>query len=169
MTRESIAVLLDAGEDSPAAVARHEFIEVLTEVKSFRVPVAPPDCDMLVSWRGELIPAVDLRNLVGANDPEDSPARNLALVVAYQPNAGEPLQYACLWLGDYPRMVPVSDLQDCVLPPEKQNWFEISLGSFLLEDEAVPILDLPRIFSRDLAIRRRPDSVMLSDEVRISL
>lgn len=155
MTRESAAILLDAGEDCPAAISRHEFVEVLAGAKSFHVPAAPPDCDRLVSWRGELIPVVDLKRLTEANDPADSPTRNLALVVTYQPKAGERLQYACLWLSDYPRAISVNDNQSCDLPLERRNWLEISLCSFLLDGKAVPILDLSRIFSRGLAIRSR--------------
>lgn len=156
MTQESAAVLLAAGEGCPAAIARHEFVEVIAEAKSFRVPAAPPDCDRLVSWRGELIPVVDLRCLAEASGPADSTDRNLALVVTYQPKEGEPLQYGCLWLSDYPRAITVRDDQSCDLPRDRKNWLEISLCSFLLDDEAVPILDLPRIFSGGLAIRRNP-------------
>lgn len=156
MTRESIAILLDVGENVSVAIARHEFVEVLAETKSFRVPASPPDCDMLISWRGELIPAIDLRSLVEMDDSGNSLSRDLALVVAYQPKAREPLRYACLWLSNYPRVISVSDKQGCDLPPEKQNWLEISLSFFSLEGETVPILDLPRIFSRDLVIRRHP-------------
>ena len=155
MTRESTAVLLDAGEGCPAAIARHEFVEVLVAAKSYRVPAAPPDCDRLVSWRGELIPGVDLARLAGTSDGEDQAARNLALVVAYQPAAGDPLRYACLWLNDYPRAIAVGDDQVCELSPGKQNWQDISRCSFLLDGGAVPILDLPRLFSAGLEIRRR--------------
>lgn len=147
---------MDAGDDCLAAIARHEFVEVIAEAKSFRVPAAPADCDRLVSWRGELIPIVDLRRLTETSDPEDSPTRNLALVVTYQPKAGELLQYACLWLSDYPRAITVNDNQNCDLPPERKRWLDISRCSFLVDDKAVPILDLPRIFSRGLALRSKP-------------
>ncbi len=156
MTQESAAVLLAAGEAGMAAIARHEFVEVIAEAKSFHVPAAPPDCDRLVRWRGELIPVVDLRCLTEGAATAASPDRHLALVVTYQPKAGESLRYACLWLRDYPRAITVNDNQSCDLPPGRERWLEISRCSFLHDGDVVPILDLPRIFSGSLSLRSKP-------------
>ncbi len=156
MARESAAVLLTVGDGCPAAIGRHEFVEVLVDAKSFHVPVAPADCDSLVSWRGELIPVVDLMGLMNDADRQAPPTQHLTLVVAYQARAEEPLRHAGLWLRDYPRAILVNDDQSCELPPEKKNWQEISLCAFSREGTAVPILDLPRIFSATLPLRRPP-------------
>ncbi len=138
---ERPAWLLHAARDVTCAVAQHEMVEYLPEVRTQRVPLANPYCEHLVLWRDRLVPIVDLARLLHGGS---STTEHALGIVAYQPHARLPLEYLGIWIDAPPNRVKVGDDQACDLPTawHDPRFDELALSCFLHEERAVPILNL---------------------------
>lgn len=137
----SRAIRLDAGRGTVAAIGLHEVIEVVTEGVMAPVPMAPRHCRELLQWRDQWIPVFDLAAWHGV--PAE-PAGQFFVVVGYSADAGG-VQYGCMRVPEFPKIVELSDQQGCSLPDDAE-WSRIAISCFREGGKAVPILSLCKVF-----------------------
>jgi CheW-like domain len=144
----AVARLLEYERGHCIALPQHTTLEVLDEPKVIDVPGAAYYCTGLTQWQGNWLPVLDLQVLFRAYRPDYArPARYL-LVVAYQPEPGQPLRHGVISLPGLPVTVAVSDSAQCALPDDCDLWSLLALSCFEHEGRAVPILDTARLFTR---------------------
>lgn len=134
------AWLLDLGPYR-IAVAYHDVVEVLMEPKAWPMPVGPRWCREILSWRGRYLPLARLGML---NDS------GYAVVVVGQQKPGQAPDYVSLRLKQPPRMVVVTDADDCEPPDNVVFPHEHLLACFKFEDEAIAVPDIASLFSLKL-------------------
>lgn len=139
--RTSRAIRLDAGRGTVAAIGLHEVIEVVTEGDMAPVPMAPRHCRELLQWRDQWIPVFDLAAWQGM---QAEPAGQFFVVVGYPADTGG-VQYGCMRVPEFPRIVELSDQQVCSLPDDAE-WNRIAISCFREGERAVPILSLCKVF-----------------------
>lgn len=139
--RKSKAIRLDADRDTAAAIGLHEVIEVVTEGDMAPVPMAPRHCRELLKWRDQWIPVFDLAAWRGL---QAEPAGRFFVVVGYSAGAGG-VQYGCMRVPEFPKIVELSDQQVCSLPDDAE-WSGIAISCFDEGGKAVPILSLCKVF-----------------------
>ncbi len=139
--RTSRAIRLDAGGGMAAAIGLHEVIEVVTEGDMAPVPMAPRHCRELLQWRDQWIPVFDLAAWRGLQ-PES--ATQFFVVVGYPADIGG-IQYGCMRVPEFPKIVELSDQQACSLPDDAE-WSCIAISCFKGDGKTVPILSLRRVF-----------------------
>lgn len=139
--RTSRAIRLDTGGGTAAAIGLHEVIEVVTEGDMTPVPMAPPYCRELLQWRDQWIPVFDLTAWRGL--PPES-ATQFYVVVGYPADTGG-IQYGCMRVPEFPKIVELSDQQACSLPQDAE-WGRIAISCFKGEGKTVPILSLRKVF-----------------------
>lgn len=137
----SRAIRLDAGGGTAAAIGLHEVIEVVTEGDMAPVPMAPRHCRELLQWRDQWIPVFDLAAWRGLQ-PES--ATQFFVVVGYPADIGG-IQYGCMRVPEFPKIVELSDQQACSLPDDAE-WSCIAISCFKGDGKTVPILSLRRVF-----------------------
>jgi chemotaxis signal transduction protein len=133
------------------------------------VPQTPPHARHVILWEGKVLPVVDLSTYLeaGAEPGLRTVTNRLSLdhlvgVVAYQAAPGSEVSLAGMLLGKIPERIWVTDEQACALPESPSGWHQVAISCFEHPDcGAVPILDLPRLFSGRLpmpvAARSQPD------------
>lgn len=137
----SRAIRLDTGGGTVAAIGLHEVIEVVTEGEMAPVPMAPLHCRELLQWRDQWIPVFDLAAWRGL--PLES-AGQFFVVVGYPADVGG-IQYGCMRVPEFPKIVELSDQQACGLPDDAE-WERIAISCFKGEGKTVPILSLRKVF-----------------------
>jgi chemotaxis signal transduction protein len=153
---KSVAWMLALGNGLRAAVSEIEMQHLLSAPRLFEIPGSPFHCRHVCIWNSRLLPIMDLKAwLMGYAGPQDKP---LVAVVGYQSCPGVSVgsahalhtrvQLGGLLLRRIPTRVLVSDDRACELPDSDVDWRDISISCFSDEgNDAVPILDLSRIFS----------------------
>jgi chemotaxis signal transduction protein len=138
---KSRAIRLDTGGGTAAAIGLHEVIEVVTEGDMAPVPMAPLYCRELLQWRDQWIPVFDLAAWRGLQAQSATP---FFVIVGYPADAGG-VQYGCMRVPEFPKIVELSDQQACNLPDDAE-WGHIAISCFKGEGKAVPILSLRKVF-----------------------
>ena len=144
----SEAWLLEPNESLSIAISDHEMVEYLQDPVTYPVPGAPEYCNRIIFWQGHLAPVMDLDSLLGlASDASD---RFMSLI-AFQPQAGTPLQYMALNVRVPPRKVQVDDEQICELPAEisEGRLSTLCMSCFTQEERPVLILDIAGLCSTE--------------------
>ena len=138
------AWILDLGMGYKAALGGRELLHLLDVHSTFSVPNTPPYCHQVVAWQERLLPVMDIAaRLSGATQQ----AKFLA-VIGYQKKRGEYPQFGALQLLSPPLKVEVSDEQACALPANLPGWDEMAISCFEYQNEAIPVLNLNRVFNR---------------------
>ncbi len=143
------ARLLPYRRERYVAVAVHATVEILEGPRIVHVPGGARHCHRLVRWRGRWLALLELDKLLQTHPSVDSAQPRPVLVVAYQPAPGHPVEHAALELPALPGTVLVSDAMACELPSDHALWPELALSCFTHEGEAVPVLDVARLFTRN--------------------
>lgn len=124
------------------AAAEQELLEVLPEPTL----ETSPEADSVLSWRGQRLPVVD-----PAAPFHREVAVSWAVVARYLRDDGA-LGYGAMPLAATPRAVSVHDGLACKLPEGELLahlvWSQFALSAFRDGGEAIPVLDLARVFSR---------------------
>jgi chemotaxis signal transduction protein len=161
MSLESNAWLLKLRGPLRAAVGARELIHVLPySPRLYPVPQTPPHARHVILWEGKILPVVDLAVFfeAGAEDGLGTATNQLSLdylvgIVAYQIAPGSEVGLAGMLLGKVPERIRVTDDQACALPEWPAGWQQVAISCFEHPAHgAVPILDLPRLFSGHLPI-----------------
>lgn len=137
------AWILDFGLSYRAAVGGRELLHLIDVPATFAVPCTPAYCRKVVSWQERLLPVMDIAYRLGGTAQQ---AQFIA-VVGYQQRRGEYPQFGALLLSSPPLQVAVSDEQACKLPENAQGWEELAISCFDYQGDAVPVLDLNRLFN----------------------
>lgn len=141
------AWLLDFGNGIHAAVGAKVLLHIIDEPKLHTVPCTPSYCHSVVSWQELLLPVMDMASML-----DSQPQTPLLVAVAgYQDQAENLTRFCSFLLSSSPRAITVEDTQSCDLPEQPVKWNGYALSCFNYEDEAIPILNLARIFSRPQA------------------
>lgn len=137
------AWLLNFGHDLRAAVGARVLLHVIDNPKLHAVPCTPAYCHNVISWQGQLLPALDMASLL-----DDIPQAPLLLAIAaYQDHSENVTRFGALLISTPPTAISVGDTQSCPLPDQAKSWNKYALSCFDYEDAAIPILNLARIFS----------------------
>lgn len=146
VVRDSAAWLLTLGGGLRAAVGERELVHLVEAPTLLDVPTCPYFCRSVLVWNGRLLPAMDVQAWLQGQSPASND-RKLAGVVAYQPAPHTEPDYGVLLLTAVPQRLRVTDAQACPLPEHPSGWSELALSCFLQDKNAIPILDLPQLFS----------------------
>jgi chemotaxis signal transduction protein len=156
MSLESNGWVLKLRGQWRAAVGLRELVHVLPySPRLYMVPQTPPHARHVILWEGKIVPVVDLVAYLEAGverGPRTETNRisldRLVGIVAYQTASDAEVSLAGMLLGKVPERIRVTDEQACALPQSPPGWNQVALSCFEHPDYgAVPILDLPRLFS----------------------
>jgi hypothetical protein len=137
------AWVLDLGMNFRAAVGGRELLHLIDVPTTLAVPCTPLYCRRVVFWQERLLALVDLASRQGGAAQE----AQFVAVVGYQQKRGEFPQFGGLLLASPPLQIEVSDEQACSLPEEMRSWGELAISCFDYQGDAVPVIDLYRLFN----------------------
>jgi chemotaxis signal transduction protein len=161
MSLESNGWLLKLRGQLRVAVGLRELVHVLPySPRLYTVPQTPAHARHVILWEGKILPVVDPAAYLeaGVGDGLDTATKRLSLdhlvgIVAYQAAPGTEVSLAGMLLGNVPERIRVTDDQACALPESPPGWHHVATSCFEHPDHgAVPILDLPRLFSGRLPV-----------------
>ncbi|HEU0187135.1 MAG TPA: hypothetical protein VFR06_04495 [Gallionellaceae bacterium] len=136
------AWLLDFGAVHKAAVGTRELLHLIDAPVTFDVPLAPAYCHQVVMWQERLLPVLDMSMRVGGAAQSGA----FLAVVGYQQRRGEFPLFGALRLSAPPRQLSVGDDQACALPETFATWQPWVVSCFEQQGQAIPILNLGRLF-----------------------
>lgn len=137
------AWVLDLGMGYKAAVGGRELLYLIDVPITFPVPHTPLYCRTVVFWQERLLPVMDIASRLSGTNQN---AQFIA-VIGYQQKRGDPPQFAAIQLASPPLQVAVSDDQACNLPENVRGWDELAFSCFEYQGDALPVLDLNRLFN----------------------
>jgi chemotaxis signal transduction protein len=142
------AWFLSLDSDFVAAVGGLEIVHLLQFPILHTVYGSPFYCKNVLIWQNRILPAMDLAAWLRGKPINRNFA--LAAVAAYQERQSPDPQYGAILLSELPRQIIVDDSQACDLPDKPRGWSSVAISCFDFEGKAVPVLNLPRIFSDTL-------------------
>lgn len=145
---DSIAWILEMDGPLRAAVGERELVHLIEMPALLEVPLCPDYCRHVLIWNDIVLPAMDLAAWLRGRSSRR--ARALAGVFAYQTRPGAKPEYGALLLAGIPARARVTDESACALPKNPRNWRAVAISCFRQDDHAIPILDLPHIFTGGL-------------------
>lgn len=144
--KESPAWLLNIGSGKLVGAGERELLHLVEQPELFEVPMAPRHCMRVLAWQGQLLPVWDLHAWLEPGSVTDKVP--LVVIVGYQSHRREIPKFGAMILAEPPVRTWVADSQACTLPSDQPGWNQVALSCFMHEDNAVPVLDLPRMFTR---------------------
>lgn len=148
----SRAWLLDFGKGLRAAVGAHEMSQVLLSVTLHDVPCTPMYASEVFVFQEMILPVLDVYALIRGQRDENTAHLSAHVVglILYQLDPDDPAHYGGLRLTTLPVNLFVDDSQFCPLPKPLNFWKPMAISCFNLNDNAIPIIDLGRLFSGQL-------------------
>ncbi len=141
------AWILPAGAGKQAAVGNRHMMQYIAaaEVKLVPLPLAPRYAAGLMVWRQQILPVIDIAELL-------EPGKNTGttagiMVLAYQEGPGEPLKHGAVALCAAPKNVWVSNDMARPIPGDHVVWRSLAVACFSHEGRLAPVLDVARLFS----------------------
>lgn len=131
------------------AFAPHATQELLENPQFLVVPGAAYYGYGLLHWQNRHIPLIHLESVIKAYpafDAHTAPA--YALILAYQTQAGAPIQYGAIAVADIPTSITVSNSDFAPLPKDSDMWGEFSVSCFKRDNQHIPIIDVARMFGQ---------------------
>lgn len=147
-SRESAAWVLMLDSQLRAAVGERELVHLIEAPMLLEIPLSPSYCRQVLVWNNTVLPAMDLAAWLRGQPTQRPQTR--AGVFAYQTRPGGNPEYGALLLAGIPVRAYVADEQACVLPKQPGNWRTLAISCFKWDDNPIPILDLPTIFTGGL-------------------
>ncbi len=141
----STAWLLNLGGALRAALGERQMLHFVDAPQLLEIPETPPHCHQVLIWQDNILPVMDLGAWLGVSAAPDELA--FTGIAAYQEHPEQPPQYGALLLAGIPTRVQVNDDQVCELPGQPRGWQYLAMSCFTHDDQAIPILNLPSIFS----------------------
>lgn len=137
------AWLMDFGHGYRAATGERLLVHVVPAPVLADIPRAPIHCRRVLVWENRLLPAWDVAAFLDA--PPLTSDRALAALAAYRVGADTgKVRLGALLLPAPPVRIAVLDPRNRELPDPR--WRAIAKACFEHHEEAVPILDLARMF-----------------------
>ncbi len=145
---KSTAWLLNLGGALRAAVGARQMLHTVDAPRLLEIPGTPPHCRQTLIWEDDILPVMDLGAWLDVPVAPGAPV--FAGIAAYQQRPGAPAQYGALRLAGMPTRIQVDDDRACALPEQPTGWQRVAMSCFAHDGQAVPILNLSRIFSNAL-------------------
>ena len=145
---DSAAWVLTLAGQMHVAVGERELVHLIEAPTLLEVPLSPYYCRQVLVWNDIVLPAMDLAAWL-----QGQPVQRwltLAGVFAYQRRPGTTLEYGALLLAGIPTRARVADEQACPLPEPPAKWHALAISCFQQDNQPIPILDLPTIFTGGL-------------------
>lgn len=145
---DSAAWVLALAGQLRVAVGERELVHLIEAPTLLEVPLSPYYCRQVLVWNDIVLPAMDLAAWL-----QGQPVQRwltLAGVFAYQRRPGTTLEYGALLLAGIPTRARVADEQACPLPEPPAKWRALAISCFQQDNQPIPILDLPTIFTGGL-------------------
>lgn len=145
----ALACVLEYAAGARVAMPIHAGVELVEEPPVIPVPGMPDYALGLMAWQGRQLALIDLARYLGMSDGMEASKNEIGhvLVVAYQTARGEPIEYGALRAPYLVRMIEVGEGQGCPLPSGDGRLRQIAVSCFSLQDQAIPVIDLARIFA----------------------
>jgi chemotaxis signal transduction protein len=151
-TPTALACVLEYAPGAQIALPIHAGVELVEQPRVVPVPGMPYFCLGLLAWQGRQLPLIDFQ--VYLQEPGAALATRACshvLVVAYQTAYGQPIEYGALCAPFLIRMIEVADNQQCPLPAGQPRWTGIAISCLMNQGQAVPVVDLARVFGRSVS------------------
>lgn len=147
---QATAYVIEYARGRFLALPPHVTVAIVEQPRVVAVPGAPYYACGLMDWQGQgqWLPLIHMESLIAAYPCHKPEQPRYALVVAWQPAPGEPVQHGALVLDELPQTVTVTNEFACALPSDSDLWPELSLSCFSYAEQAVPILDAGVVFGR---------------------
>jgi chemotaxis signal transduction protein len=133
-----------------AAIGQRELLHLMYEPITHVIPYSPTYCRRVLFWERSAIPVLDLGVLFGHGN--SSGASRFVAIVGFQDYPESPPQFGALLLAEPPVRVDVTDEQACALPDALSRLRPLVCACFRRGADAVPVLDLRRLFNADLPL-----------------
>lgn len=148
--------LLSFSGGAQAVIGQRELLHLVERPELHEVPCAPAHGRQVLPWREDVLPVIDLgvwsdRDAPGTQDP-------VVAIVGFLADTDTAPAFGALKLTATPRRIEVDDAWACALPPPLARWRRIACACFETGAEALPILDLARLFRLDLNGAERPQA-----------
>lgn len=145
----ALACVLDYAPGASVALPIHAGVELVEQPRVIPVPGVPASCLGLLTWQGRQLPLIDLQRYLHAADGGGGITNfSHVLVVAYQTQAGRPIEYGALCAPFLIRMIQVTDGQQCQADSTNTILNTLSISWFQHQGRAIPVMDPARLFSR---------------------
>ena len=142
---EATAWLVSFPGDFLAAIGEREMLHLVEAPRLEEIPQTPLHCRHVLLWEGELLPTLDLPAWLTG---QPTACEHVwAGIVGWQGQPGAMPQYGALMLTGAPQKIRVADDHACDLPEQPSAWQAVAAACVCYDNQCVPILDLPRIFS----------------------
>ncbi len=142
---EATAWIIDLGNGLRAALGYSELEHLVQSPTFYEMPLTPSYCRHLMLWEGDMVPVLDLASwLTGGAVVQRG---SFAALIGYEEQPGDAPQRGALVTTAFPKRVGVYDNQACDLPPEPCGWSHVACSCFCHENQPIPVLDLPFLFS----------------------
>lgn len=169
LAEERSAWLLDFGANLRAIVGGQHLAEYLRKPQVTEVPLAPLYALGVLTWRGQLLPLIDLARL-NENSLNHHDLREQvmgSIVLAYRETTRAALQYGALALASAPREIKVRDDMICELPLQPVFLSAIAASCITYDNQALPILRVRNIFTQLLQAEPNniPSPLQVLDDV----
>lgn len=138
---ELAAWIMDFGNGHRAATGIRTLVHLVPAPVLADVTRAPLHCRRVLVWNRQLLPAWDVGAFLGS--PALASDRVIAGLAAYR--VGAEARLGALLLREPPSRASVVEPQDCELPDPR--WAAIAAACFMHEGQALPVLDLRRMFA----------------------
>ena len=146
---DATAWIVHFAQGLQAAVGERELRHIIEQPMLKGIPQTPIHCQNVLLWESEMLPVLDLAAWLTGTPTQLSP--QTAGIVGWQADADGPVQHGVLMFTGVPRKVVVRDEQACDLPDTAPGWQTVAVSCFRHDDNAIPILNLPYLFSNALA------------------
>jgi hypothetical protein len=143
MSGAAAAWLLDIGAGRLAAVGAREQLHLVHQPKVYAVPSAPRHCRHVLLLGEQCIPVLDVLARVCGHA---APQGGLLGIYGYPGDDAQTVALGALWLSAPPRSIRVEDAAASDLPDPATAWAGVAHACFARDGQAVPILDLARLF-----------------------
>ncbi len=142
------ARLLEYRRGGFVAFPPHTTVALVDSPPVVAVPGAPYYCVGLMAWQDRQLPLIDLNTLLRAYPGGEAPPTGHVLVLAYQREPNQPLEYGAVCARSLVHLVEVTDDRACELPDDSDLWPWIARSCFEHQGRPVPVLDTARLFAQ---------------------
>lgn len=129
----------------PVALGEREMTHVVERPVLQDIPQTPGHCQQVLLWEEDMLPVLDLTAWL-TGQPAARAGATVG-IVGWQEQPEAPPQYGALLFTGIPQKVRVQDNQICDLPIQPAGWASVAVSCFHHNEQAVPILDVPALFS----------------------
>ncbi|MDH5325130.1 MAG: chemotaxis protein CheW [Gammaproteobacteria bacterium] len=144
------AWLLPFKREEYIAVGNHHMAEYIYAPTLEVLPLQQNFCPGMLKWREKFIPVIDLAYFTHPGESQPTGYTG-AMVLAFQEQEGQTLQYAALGLRSAPVLTMVAEEQACPMP-EDLIWQTLAVSSFVQSGKTIPVLNVSELFSSNLPV-----------------